>query len=554
MQDEKRDPTKRPKPFHMSSSAAGDHVLSLDVGTTTIKACIFDRSGAVVSRESSPVVTLSPRPGWSEVEPARLWADIKAVLAKVVAASGLPPGSIRCLGICTMRSTFTTWDRRTGREFHNFITWKDLRADKLVRRWNRSLTLRGFRALMKAAHLITQNERYLAASIYTLSNEMTTCRLLWALENVPALGKATESGDAVFGTLDTWLVHKLTGGGTYVTEISNASGTGLFDPFTVSWGAFVFKMLGIPMFLAPPVVDSAGAHFGAVRAPDLPLDGAAISAVLSDQSASLFGSDCLGRGDAKITLGTGSFLTINTGDTAHASLGGLVPFVSWRFSTAAAGERFSYNAEGAANNTSTSIAWAGEMGLFGDPSQSSELVTAAIENAGGDGDFGLCFVPGFHGLTAPVMDPRAGAGLIGMTPGTGRTDVLRAVLESVAFTIKQLEDTFERESDYKLRNIQIDGGVAQNDFVVQTVATLLGQEVQRATTKDVGAFGVSFLAGLEAGVWRSADELSEIRTVERTFRPESSDSPYVRALRERYRRWCEACRRFSEWHPEEQDA
>ena len=214
------------------------HVLSLDVGTTTIKACIFDRSGALVSRHSSPVTTLTPRPGWSEVEPGGLWADIRAALTKVVGDSGLPAGSsIRSIGICTMRSTFTTWDRRTGEEFHNFITWKDLRADRLVRRWNRSLTLRGFRALMKAAHVITQNDRYLAASIYTLSNEMTTCRLLWALENVPALRRATETGDAMFGTLDTWLLYKLTGGGTYVSEISNASGTGLFDPFTVSWGA-----------------------------------------------------------------------------------------------------------------------------------------------------------------------------------------------------------------------------------------------------------------------------------------------------------------------------
>ena len=160
---------------------------------------------------------------------------------QVVGDSGLPRGSIRSIGICTMRSTFTTWDRRTGEEFHNFITWKDLRADRLVRRWNRSLTLRGFRALMKAAHLVTQNNRYLAASIYTLSNEMTTCRLLWALENVPALRRATETGDAMFGTLDTWLLYKLTGGGTYVSEISNASGTGLFDPFTVSWGDSIEK-------------------------------------------------------------------------------------------------------------------------------------------------------------------------------------------------------------------------------------------------------------------------------------------------------------------------
>ena len=199
----------------------------------------------------------------------------------------------------------------------------------------------------------------------------------------------------------------------------------------------------------------------------------------------------------------------------------------------------------------TYLEWAGRMGLFDDPSQSSDIVTAAIAKEN-DQDFGLCFVPGFHGLTAPATDPLAGAGIIGLAPESGKADVLRAVLESVAFTIKQLEETFERESNYELRNIQIDGGVAQNDLVVQTIASLLGQKVQRAAAKDVGAFGVAFLAGLEGDLWDSVDELCKVRSVERTFHPESGDSPRVKKLIQRYGRWCEACRRFSKWHPEEE--
>ena len=254
------------------------------------------------------------------------------------------------------RATFVTWDKRSGKVFHNFITWKDVRAADLVNSWNDSLTMKSLRVVSSVLYRVTGRTQFRAASVLTLQNKMVNMRLLWALQNIPELKKAAKDGNARFGTLETWLVYKLTRGQKYLTDIGSVSATGLFDPFTMNYAPWAFKLFKIPMSLMPPIVDSAGDHFGEVH-PDLVDFRLPIRAVMADQSAAVFGSGCFNKGDTKITLGTGSFLDVNTGNKPHASISGLVPLVGWRYDD----DRLAFLTEGSHQDTGSIIEWARKM-------------------------------------------------------------------------------------------------------------------------------------------------------------------------------------------------
>nr|CAD7601262.1 unnamed protein product [Timema genevievae] len=405
--------------------------------------------------------------------------------AGVARDAGVNLNQVTCLGISTQRSTFTTWHKDTGKTFHNFITWKDIRADGLVREWNDSYT-------MMFNHL--EKRVILSASIFTgyLKSGPAFCtqvtmRLVWALQHLESLKEAASQGQAMFGTVDTWLLYRLSAGRLHVTDVSNASATGMYDPFTMDWGSWALQLFNIPGNMLPKVCDTA-ADFGVVD-PGIFGTALAIRCSMADQAASLFGSCCFQEGDVKVTMGTGTFINLNTGKTPHASVAGLYPLVGWRYKN-----EIVYVAEGASNDTGSLVKWAQHVGFVNTPAESAEQAMSVKDS---DGVF---FVPAFNGLQAPINDYQAAAGFIGLKPTTSKHHMVRAILESLVFRVVQLYDTLQQEAGCDCSLIRVDGGVTHNDFVCQLMADLIEIKVERPTSTEMSVLGVGFLAGLYSGL------------------------------------------------------
>ncbi|KAG7301559.1 hypothetical protein JYU34_014527 [Plutella xylostella] len=418
------------------------YILSLDIGTTTIRSYIYNSRAEVVGKAVDQVKLEYPSHGFVEINPDQLWTSIVEVVKKSWQDAGLSAGQMTALGISTQRSTFITWSRSTGKPFHHFITWKDMRADKLVKQWNDSFIFKLFKAGAYTLYLLLRSKRFKAGSSLKFMNTQTTVRLSWALQNIAALKDAAHKGDAMFGTLDTWLLYKLTAGKLHVTDASSASATGFFDPFTLQWAGWCTSLFRIPVDSLPTVVDTAGDHFThtdkSVWGHEIP-----IRCCMADQTASIWGSCCFNEGDVKLTMGTGTFFNINTGTSPHCSVAGLYPLIGWRL-----GDEVQYVAEGAINDTATVIKWAQNLGLFDKPED-----TAAIANSVPDSD-GVCFIPAFSGLGPPYNDGTAASGFIGMKPTTTRAHLVRATLESLAFRTRQLHACAVAETNYEFHTIR----------------------------------------------------------------------------------------------------
>lgn len=514
----------------MSEKDKVKFVMALDVGTTTIRSMVYDKKGKVVGTAARPVKYVQGD-NRKEIDAELLWEDSLAVMKQSIRESGLEASDISSMGLSCQRGSFTCWCAITGKPLFPFITWQDLRADKIVREWNSGLVMRGLRLGGRLLHTITRQPRYLAAAIYKLKNGMVVPRLVWALQNVPGLKEAANKGEVLFGCIDSFLIYKLTG--LHLTDVSSIAASGFYDPFIMRYAGWAFNLFDIPMSIMPKVVESAGNHFGSTT-PHLLGSSVPIMAVLADQSASFFGSGCYSSGSAKITMGTGSFLDVLT-PSPHASINGLIPLVAWRI-----GEETAFLAEGSVQDTGGMVEWAGSIGLFNHLGESSSVATAASDSRG------VYFVPGFHGLQGAVGDSTATAGFLGIRLDTTRGEMLRAVLESIAFSQKQLVDAFLDETNYKFDKLVVDGGVAQNDFILQQIADLTGLPVVRPDTVEMSAWGVAALAGIQAGVWAGREEVAQLRPRGTTFLRQEGRQETVEA---QYTRWSEACRRMLHWHP-----
>ncbi|XP_023288385.1 putative glycerol kinase 5 [Orussus abietinus] len=438
--------------------------------------------------------------------------------------------SIACLGISTQRGSFTTWNPETGKHYHRFITWKDLRADTLVQEWNSSMIMKSLRAGSHLLYMMSRSKRFLAGSVLKLMNTQMTLRLNWILQHVPGLKEAASRGRVMFGGVDCWLLYKFTG--KHITDVSSASATGLFDPFTMRWAGWALNLFQLPQNIFPEVVDTT-TNFGYVSkevfGADIP-----ILCSMADQAASLFGSCCFHPGDLKITMGTGSFINVNTGNEPHASVSGLYPLVGWRI-----GSELVYVAEGASNDTGTLIEWAKYLGIVNEPSE-----TSIMANSVDDSD-GVYFIPAFSGLQAPINDQSAAAGFLGVKPTCSKAHLVRSLLESMVFRISLLYESLCKETHFTYHTIRIDGGVSKNDFIMQLLADLSGLEVERATSSEMPILGVAFLAGLQYGIWKKKEELLQFRHVEKIFVPcEERRKAYSTVFSE----WKRALNRFKEWY------
>ncbi|XP_068975832.1 glycerol kinase 5 isoform X1 [Bombus flavifrons] len=506
------------------------YIGALDVGTTTVRFHIIDEEANTIASSAEKVQLLYPKPGFVEIDPDKLWTIIVDVMKNTLKEAKVDPESIVGIGISTQRGSFTTWNSKDGKHYHNFITWKDLRADSIVKQWNSSLTLKGLRMGSYILYKIFGQKRFLLMSVFKFLNTQITLRLLWALQNVPGLQEAANEGNALFGSIDCWLLYKLTG--KHVTDISSAAATGLFDPFLMTWSDLMMSLLGISRNMFPEVVDTSR-NFGVIPKDIFGVE-IPIFCSMADQSASLFGSGCMQPGDLKITLGTGTFMNVNSGRKLHTSVAGLYPVIGWQI-----GDELVYMIEGAWNDTGTIVEWAKNIGIIDNLAE-----TANIANSVNDSD-GVYFIPAFSGLHIPINDYTAAAGFIGIKPTTNKSHIIRSLLESIVFGIMQLFYVLGEETNFTYQKIRIDGGVSANDFVLQLLADLTGLDVERGTTTEMSILGVAFLAGLQCGVWKNREDVQKLRKIARIFHPNKENMIHYQPI---IAQWKQALERFGRWY------
>jgi putative glycerol kinase 5 len=510
------------------------YIAALDVGTTTIRCIILDSSAQTVGSSRSTIKLIYPKPGFVEINPNQLWEQILEVVKNAISDANLSIESIKCLGISTQRATFLTWSRDTGEPFHNFITWKDIRAKKLCKDLNASPTVKLFRYAAYSLYLVTRSDRFLTGSRLKLASNHVTGRLLWTLQNIPELKSAISQNNVMFGTIDTWLLYKLTKGNLHVTDISNASATGFFDPFVFEWGSWAKVVLGIPESILPQVVpndfdfgETAQEIFGT----SLP-----IRCVMADQSSSMFASCCFNVDDIKVTLGTGAFLDVNTATKIHTSVTGIYPLIGWKIS-----DNTVNIGEVACNDCGSFVQWLLSIGLISNPSEIYEMVTSVEDSDG------VCFIPAFSGFGPPINDELAGSGFIGIKPTTTNKHLVRSVLEGIVYRVVLAYQTLKRERNREYSKIIVDGGVAKNDFVCQTLADLTGIIVERLDSTEMSVLGVGFLAGIKTGVWDGKADLNKLNKTEKSFKPKIHSEMCMN----QFSKWSNAIKRFTSWYAED---
>lgn len=513
-------------------SPATSYILSVDVGTTVVKAFVYDESAKVVSTARRSMTLSYPERDKLEIDPDILWDSFIEVAKKAITDSGVDVQCIKSLGLSTLRNTFTLWNRKTGKHYTRFITWKDNRSAKLCQQWNSSLSMRAMQKFGAAMYSMTGIRRFMLMSIFKLTTQMVIAKLLWAFRQNPDIQDDANNGDVLYGTVETWLVWKLTGGQVHATDPSNACVSGLYDPFTLRWSLLTTKLFQIPASILPEVRDTNGG-FGVCKENifGFPLP---IGAVVGDQQAATFGECCFDVGDVKATLGTGTFIDVNTGDQIHASFQGIYPLVGWKLQGQA---HATYLVEGCESDTGALIQWAKQVHLF---HENEDLTLSSLPDSSG----GVYFVPAFSGLQAPYRDAEAVTAFIGITAETTREQMMRSILESIAFRVKEMFWIMEVEWDMGMKDLVVDGGVANNDFIMQMCADLTGKKVTRDKHREMSSRGAAFLAGLNAGVWKDLHQLKSFMDHEHVFEPHTETT----LVTQRYQMWLKAVKRCLQWY------
>jgi len=487
-------------------------VLAIDAGTTGVTALLVTSDGRVAASGYREFPQHFPRPGWVEHDPASIWAAaLAACQAAPGAGAGAPPPT--AVGLTNQRETAVLWDRGSLRAPVPAVVWQDRRTAALCRR------------LREAGH----EGRVRELTGLRLDPYFSGTKLRWLAEHAPEAWAGVTDGSVAVGTVDSYLLARLTGGAVHATDASNAARTLLYDIAAGAWSPELAELFGVPLAALPEVRRSSGEfgrtdpeHFLGLNLP--------VTGVAGDQSAALLGQVCFGRGDAKCTYGTGSFVLVNTGDELVRSEHGLLTTVGWDL-----GNGLVYALEGSIFVSGAAVQWLRDgLGMLGAASE-IEPLAATVPDSGG-----VVFVPALTGLGAPHWDPDARGAILGITRGTTRAHLARATLEGIAFQVRDVIEAMVRDTGWALAALAVDGGAAGNDLLCQLQADALGVPVQRATVREATGLGAAFLAGLGSGVWSSTDELAASRRVEREFRPGEPDQAA-------YGRWQEAVRRSRDW-------
>jgi glycerol kinase len=496
------------------------YILALDQGTTGSTALVVDRDGQVTGRGYAEVAQHYPEPGWVEHEPEELWTTTVDAAQEALAAAGVDGHAVAAIGITNQRETTIVWDRATGTAIHRAIVWQCRRTARICD----SLRSDGVEALIR--------ER----TGLVLDAYFSGTKIAWLLDAVPGARARAERGELAFGTVDSWLLWKLTSARVHATDATNASRTLCFGLEHGQWDDEMLGVLGVPRGILPEVRPSAG-FFGVTAGLGWLPDGVPITGIAGDQHAALFGQTCFDPGTAKNTYGTGCFMLLNTGQRPVRSTRGLVTTVAWRI-----GETTTYALEGSVFIAGAAIQWLRDgLGIIRSASE-SEALARSVRDTGG-----VYFVPAFVGLGAPYWDMYARGTIVGVTRGTTTAHLARAALEAIAYQSRDVLDAMSADAGMTVAGLRVDGGAAANDFLCQFQADILDMPVVRPTVIETTALGAAYLAGLGAGLWPSLDALRKASVVDRTFTPEMAGE--VRD--HRYAGWCRAVERARAWLPSE---
>lgn len=490
------------------------YILAFDQGTTSSRSIVFDDKGQIVSVAQKEFTQHYPKPGWVEHDPDEIWVSQVETAIEAIRKAGISLDSIAAIGITNQRETTVVWNKYSGQPVCNAIVWQDRRTADICQR----LIAEGLEEHVRSATGLVVDAYFSGTKVH------------WILENIPGARASAEKGELLFGTVDSWLLWKLTGGKVHATDYSNASRTLLYNIHELAWDQKMLDALQIPKAMLPEVKASSGVFGHCIKellGLQIPIAG-----IAGDQQAALFGQVCHSPGMAKNTYGTGCFMLMHTGTKPVHSKNGLLTTIAW-----GVGDKVEYALEGSVFIAGAAIQWLRDgLGLIADAAETEQLAES-VESTDG-----VYMVPAFAGMGAPYWDMYARGAIVGITRGTTKAHLVRAALESIAFQSKDLLTAMEQDAGMELKVLKVDGGATANNFLMQFQADILGSKVERPKITETTALGAAYLAGMAVGLW-SQDELAEKWKLEQAFQPAISSQERD----QQYRWWKKAVQRSLNW-------
>lgn len=495
------------------------YIMALDAGTTSNRCILFDRQGNIASMAQKEFTQIYPKPGWIEHDANEIWSTQLGVAVEAMSKIGAEASNIAAIGITNQRETTIVWDRETGIPVYNAIVWQCRRTAEYCE------------SLADRQEMIREKTGLIIDAYFSAT------KIKWILDHVEGAREKARQGKLLFGTVETWLIWKLTGGRVHVTDYSNASRTMMFNIRTLKWDEDILKLFDIPESMLPEVRQSSeiyGMTIPSLFGGEIPIAGAA-----GDQQAALFGQNCYEAGDAKNTYGTGCFLLMNTGDKPVYSNNGLVTTIAWGLNG-----QVQYALEGSIFVAGAAVQWLrDEMGFISSAADSEELATK-VEDTNG------CYVvPAFTGLGAPYWDPYARGTIVGLTRGVNRCHIVRATLDSIAYQVNDVLEAMYEDSGISLHTLKVDGGACANDYLMQTQADISRVPVSRPCCVETTALGAAYLAGLAVGYWNNQNEITGNVRIDHNFSPELGQTDRERMIKG----WHKAVKYAFGWAREDRD-
>jgi glycerol kinase len=499
-------------------ASQGPYIAAIDQGTTSSRCIVFDKDGRIVAIDQKEHEQIFPKPGWVEHDALEIWANVQQVVDGAVRKAGVTAADVKAIGITNQRETTMMWDRATGLPVHNAIVWQDTRTDALCREFGRT----------------GGQDRWRKQTGLPLATYFAGPKARWMLDHVKGLRERAERGEILFGTMDSWVIWNLTGGtngGAHVTDVTNASRTLLMDLKTLTWDESILAAMGIPAAVLPEIRSSAEVYGTATSGA---LAGVPVASALGDQQAALFGQTCFDEGDAKSTYGTGTFLLMNTAHKPVPSYNGLITTVGYRIGD----QKPVYALEGSIAITGALVQWLrDQLGIIKSAPEIEELALTVQDNGG------AYFVPAFSGLFAPHWRSDARGVIAGLTRYVTKGHIARAVLEATAWQTREITDAMFKDSAVEMTVLKVDGGMTNNNLLMQILADVLDTSVVRPKVSETTCLGAAYAAGLAVGFWQGTDELRS------HWRKDAEWSPRMAAdEREReYKSWLKAVERTKGW-------
>jgi glycerol kinase len=492
-----------------SQSSRGNYVLAIDQGTTGTTVNLISTRGETVARLNQEFRQYFPKPGWVEHKPDDIWKSVLSTIEGCLKKARVKAADIGAIGITNQRETVVVWDRKSSRPLHNAIVWQDRRTADSCDQWKKD---------EKLVQMISQKTGLVIDPYFSAS------KLQWILNHVTGAKALAEKGQIAAGTIDTFLLWKLTGGQSHKTDVSNASRTQLMNLSTGEWDSELLEFFGVPRQILPEITSSSGV-FGTTKGLKVLPDGIPVTGIAGDQQAALFGQACFNEGDAKCTFGTGSFLLMNTGDKMVRSKSGLLTTAAWRLAN---DSKITYALEGGAFICGAAVQFLRDQMGFIKTSAEIEKLAASVKDSEG-----VEFVPALTGLGAPYWDAHARGLICGLTRGTTRAHIARATLEAMALQNTEILLAMKEDLGGRIGSVRVDGGAAENGMLMQLQADYLGVEVVRPRMIETTSAGAAYLAALGAGMFSSVDEIKRIWKIDRNYKPKADEAERA----ERLQRW-----------------